>query len=32
MNTASDVSGATAENLRRLPEKGTNVINKAPGL
>ncbi|KAJ4171762.1 hypothetical protein NW754_000339 [Fusarium falciforme] len=31
-NTASDVSGATAENLRRLPEKGTNVINKAPGI
>ncbi|KAK2470453.1 hypothetical protein H9L39_18070 [Fusarium oxysporum f. sp. albedinis] len=31
-NTASDVSGATAEKLRRLPEKATNVINKAPGI
>ncbi|KAM6513449.1 hypothetical protein FALCPG4_015868 [Fusarium falciforme] len=31
-NSASDVSGATAEDLRGLPEKGTNIINKAPGI
>ncbi|KAM6506517.1 hypothetical protein FSOLCH5_013493 [Fusarium solani] len=31
-DTASGVSKATAENARKLPEKGTNAINKAPDI
>ncbi|KAJ4216311.1 hypothetical protein NW757_014673 [Fusarium falciforme] len=31
-NTASSVSEATAENVRKLPELGTNAVNKAPDI
>jgi uncharacterized protein YlzI (FlbEa/FlbD family) len=31
-DTASDMSGTTIENIRKLPQVGTNGINGAPGI